>query len=314
MGKNTREKRGMAQGRNRKKKQRRKHRLVLVMILLLAAGGVFYMKILENRTVPSFSKWFSEEDYPESLVAFAKKYPQAEEFVRNYPKKKDLHRPIDISGEVTKGVVPLFLQWDERWGYERYGDDFLGVNGCGPTTLSMVYCGLTGDSSWNPYEVAKMADAKRWGYERYGDDFLGVNGCGPTTLSMVYCGLTGDSSWNPYEVAKMADANGYYVSGVGSSWDLMNAGAQKLGLTVHEVGYSEEEILNALKSGLTLVCSMGPGDFTYTGHFVALIGIDSDGKIIVRDCNSPVNSEKTWGISELMPQIAGVWGYSYENV
>lgn len=267
MGKNTREKRGMAQVRNRKKKQRRKHRLVLVMILLFAAGGVFCMKILENRTVPAFLKWFSEEDYPESLVAFAKKYPQAEEFVRNYPKKKDLHRPIDISGEVTKGVVPLLLQWDERWGYERYGDDFLGVNGCGPTTLSMVYCGLTGDSSWNPYEVAKMADA-----------------------------------------------NGYYVSGVGSSWDLMNAGAQRLGLTVHEVGYSEEEILNALESGLTLVCSMGPGDFTYTGHFVALTGIDSDGKIIVRDCNSPVNSGKTWGISELMPQIAGVWGYSYENV
>ncbi|MGI6017662.1 MAG: C39 family peptidase [Marvinbryantia sp.] len=262
MGKNTREKR-----KSRKKKRHGKHLCFFAVTLLFVVGTLFGIKLMKDRTVPVISGWFSTEEYPESLVAFAKKYPQAEEFVRNYPKKKDLHRPIDLSGEVTKGEVPLFLQWDERWGYEWYGDDFLGVNGCGPTTLSMVYCGLTGDSCWNPYEVAKMADK-----------------------------------------------SGYYVSGVGSSWDLMSAGAQKLGLTVHEVGYGEAEILNALGSGLTLICSMGPGDFTYTGHFVALTGIDSDGKIIVRDCNSPANSGKTWDISELMPQIAGVWGYSYENV
>ena len=36
------------------------------------------------------------------------------------------------------GSVPLFLQWDERWGYRSYGGDFLAVTGCGPTALSMV--------------------------------------------------------------------------------------------------------------------------------------------------------------------------------
>ena len=65
---------------------------------------------------------------------------------------------IDISKEVTKGEIPHFLQWDERWGYETYGSDFLAVTGCGPTCLSMVTCGLTGDTQWNPYEVAKMAE------------------------------------------------------------------------------------------------------------------------------------------------------------
>lgn len=272
MRRHAKDKRKIRQDKNRRdvyrmKRSRRRRKYRLLLLLLLVLGGVLSLKFLGNRAIPAVSGLFSSEQYPESLVAFAKKYPQAEEFVHNYPEKKDLHRPIDLSGEVTKGVIPLLLQWDERWGYEIYGDDFLGVNGCGPTTLSMVYCGLTGDARWNPYEVAKMADE-----------------------------------------------NGYYVSGVGSSWDLMDAGARGLGLTVHGVGYGEAEILNALESGLVLICSMGPGDFTYTGHFVALTGLASDGKIIVRDCNSSVNSERTWDISELLPQIAGVWGYSYENV
>ena len=58
---------------------------------------------------------------------------------------------------MTDGKIPLFLQWDERWGYRSYGGDFLAVTGCGPTALSMVYIGLTGDVSMNPYEMAKRA-------------------------------------------------------------------------------------------------------------------------------------------------------------
>ena len=33
----------------------------------------------------------------------------------------------------------------------NYGDNFLAITGCGPTALSMVYVGLTGDTSMNPY-------------------------------------------------------------------------------------------------------------------------------------------------------------------
>lgn len=54
--------------------------------------------------------------------------------------------------------IPLFLQWDERWGYETYGDDFFATDACGPTTLSMVVCGLSGSAVWNPLEVARFAD------------------------------------------------------------------------------------------------------------------------------------------------------------
>ncbi|MFR8170421.1 MAG: C39 family peptidase [Marvinbryantia sp.] len=206
------------------------------------------------------------KDYPESLVAFMEKYPEATQFVLDYPKYKDVHNEIDITGEVTKGELPLFLQWDVRWGYERYGSDFLAVTGCGPTCLSMVQCGLSGETVWNPYEVAKMAERE-----------------------------------------------GFYVTGQGSSWDLMGAGAEMLGLQVNDVVLSAEDITDTLRAGMPIICSVGPGDFTDAGHFIVLAGVNTDGSIQVNDPNSRINSEKAWDIERILPQIKGMWAYRFDG-
>ena len=66
---------------------------------------------------------------------------------------------IDISNEVVKGKIPLFLQSDKRWKNKIYGDDKMEINGCGPTCLSMVVCGLSGTSKYDPYTVAQLAEA-----------------------------------------------------------------------------------------------------------------------------------------------------------
>ncbi|MBR1692270.1 MAG: C39 family peptidase [Lachnospiraceae bacterium] len=99
-----------------------------------------------------------EEDYPQSLRQLYDKNVEARQFVLDYKNKKDVHDKIDVSNEVTSGEIPLFIQWDERWGYEQYGDDFLAVTGCGPTSLSMVYIGLTGDTSLHPLAMARLAE------------------------------------------------------------------------------------------------------------------------------------------------------------
>lgn len=204
-------------------------------------------------------------DYPESLIDFMNKYPEATSFVLDYPQKKDNHPVIDLSEEVTQGQIPLFLQWDERWGYETYGDDLLGITGCGPTCLSMVYCGLTGKSNWNPFQVALMAE----------------------------------------------EAN-FYVDGVGSSWDLMQSGARSLGLNVREISLNADSIKGALISGIPIICSVTSGDFTYSGHFIVLTGVDENGDITLNDPNSRNNSMKSWDIYDLLPQISGLWGYTYD--
>jgi len=150
---------------------------------------------------------------------------------------------------------------------------------------------------------------RRWAEKQYGTNVMEINGCGPTCLSMVYCGLTGDTKWNPYAVAKMAEENGYYVPGVGTSWDLMTEGAKKLGLKGEQMGLSENAIRNSLESGSPIICAMGPGDFTTEGHFIVLTGVNEEGKIIVNDPNSEELSEKTWDLERLMGQMKNLWRY-----
>jgi hypothetical protein len=127
---------------------------------------------------------------------------------------------------------------------------------------------------------------------------------------MVVCGLTGSDEWNPYLVAQFSEESGYYVQGVGTSWDLMTVGAEKLDLNSELGTVSVAYILNNLSSTTPMICSMYPGDFTYTGHFIVLTGVDANGDIIVNDPNSRKNSEKHWSLETLIPQIRSIWKYT----
>ena len=213
------------------------------------------------------SQWMSSyvkahpELYPESLRTFLEDNPEAAEFVFLYPEYHGTTQAIDLDGEVRKGEIPLFLQWDKRWGYEEYGDDFLAMSGCGPTCLSMVYVGLTGDTTMNPAAMA--------------------------AFSME---------------------NGYYLENVGTSWDLMSAGAETLGLSWELVNLSKTEIFRALDYGKVLICSMRPGDFTKTGHFIVICGHDGD-SLQIRDPNSRIRSDQTWSYEQIQSQIKNIWAY-----
>lgn len=91
--------------------------------------------------------------YPDEIIKLLSKNPETVDFVENYGKKKDTV-PADSIGEVIKGEIPGLIQWDERWGYAAYGTSTIAVSGCGPTCMSMVVSGLTGDDSITPAVVA----------------------------------------------------------------------------------------------------------------------------------------------------------------
>lgn len=99
-------------------------------------------------------------DIPDSLLALLEKNPETRDFVMGYPGHKDKNETLTFSEEIVQGEIPLFLQWDERWGYQTYGNDFLALTGCGPTCLSMVRCGLSGNGIWDPYQVAVLAESE----------------------------------------------------------------------------------------------------------------------------------------------------------
>ena len=94
-------------------------------------------------------------DYPPSLIKLLEKNPETADFVLGYPLWEGTG--YDLSEYENSPTVPLFMQWDQRWGYERYGSDVIGITGCGPTCLAMVGYYLTGDPWFTPANVAAFA-------------------------------------------------------------------------------------------------------------------------------------------------------------
>lgn len=100
--------------------------------------------------------------YPKQLQELALKNEEALEFVYDYPTEHVKEHTIDLTEEASTDSVPLFVQWDERWGYEKYSGNFFAASGCGPTTLSMVVVYLTHNRDASPLAVAKYS--KEAGY------------------------------------------------------------------------------------------------------------------------------------------------------
>lgn len=100
--------------------------------------------------------------YPKQLKELALKNEEALEFVYDYPAEHVKEHTIDLTEEASMDSAPLFVQWDKRWGYEKYSGNFFAASGCGPTTLSMVVVYLTHNREASPIAVAKYS--KEAGY------------------------------------------------------------------------------------------------------------------------------------------------------
>lgn len=127
------------------------------------------------------------------LLKLAATEPQARLFVRNWP---DCY-PSDQAGSCSSGWdsrVPRLYQWDERWGYTLYCNTTFALTGCCPTSLAMVYQGLTGSSDRSPYDLGVLA--ARWGYmdSFNGTDTAFLTNCAPELgLSCRQLSVSADS-------------------------------------------------------------------------------------------------------------------------
>ena len=110
---------------------------------------------------------------------------------------------------------------------------------------------------------------------------------------------------NPRTMAQFADDNGYHTV-EGTSWSLWTEGAGKLGLSGSELPLDENRMKSVLNNGGLIVCSMRPGDFTTTGHYILVRGYDENG-FFVNDPNRKLNSEKQWSYETLKGQIKNLW-------
>lgn len=104
-----------------------------------------YAFIYENR-----------DEYPFDLLNSLVHNEELLVFVRNYF-DADKNSIGSLSKEELEQNHPLFIQWDERWGYADYGDSIMAVSGCGPTCLSMAAASLTKNEDATPYAVAQFS-------------------------------------------------------------------------------------------------------------------------------------------------------------
>lgn len=208
-------------------------------------------------------KQAEKDGCPPELIGLLDKNEELVDFVKDYPKKASIAPPETVGEIATEGGIPHFLQWDERWGYQSYGTSTIAASGCGPTCMSMVIVGLSGDTSATPYKMAKYSEE-----------------------------------------------HGYIDETNNTYWVFMNEAAEDWGITSWETKLDESRLAQELQKGHPIICSMLPGDFTTTGHFIVLTGYQ-DGKVRVNDPFSVENTKKEWVFADIADQIQEMWVYSY---
>lgn len=182
---------------------------------------------------------------------------------------------INVNPTVLLQNIPLFLQWDGRWGNKAYGrSGTIGTSGCGPTSFAMIATGLDA--------YVSELDLNR------------------------------DGILDPYEASVYSVSIGGRIDGLGTAWDFFAKAAAATRLKVTQVGPQEyKKILENLQKGNPVIASMSAGHFTKGGHFIVLKGLDSNGKIIVNDPNSIDNSNVSWDINIIVSEAVQFW--IYEN-
>lgn len=165
-------------------------------------------------------------------------------------------------------------------------------------------------SEWRSGETPFLYQTDpQWASHPYAGGTVEKNGCGPTCLSMVYITLTGRDDLDPAAMADFSECSGYTADGM-TTWTFMTDGAAELELASEELPASADAVREALLSGRPVICSVGPGDFTTTGHFVVLSGMTDDGKVIVHDPNSAERSSHPWNLERVLGQCVNIWAFS----
>lgn len=119
----------------------------------------------------------NREKYPDFLIEYFIGHEEALQWVIDYPVymekgteavNKTALEPVDLLTYYIQKDIPIYYQWDQAWGYATYGNGLVAIDGCGPTSLSMVVTALTGDTSMTPKRIADFSAAEGYYTEEVG--------------------------------------------------------------------------------------------------------------------------------------------------
>ena len=238
-------------------------------------------------------------------------------------------RAVDVGKPIERTEEEVIARLDELGqdnpvikeicqDYSRYPKDLLAALANNPEMADFVagYSdgkknssgALTAAEKEQDYPLFLQWDP-RWGYRSYGSgSCIGLAGCGPTCLSMALFCLTRDDKLTPDKIADYSMENGYYVEGTGTAWALMEDVPKLYGISVTKLSAEESSIKAILDNGGVVICSVGRGDFTTSGHYILIYGYDSEG-LLINDPNCVARSNQKWVFGEIRWQIKNIWAY-----
>jgi len=181
--------------------------------------------------------------------------------------------PDGIYGPRTKNAVAVFQDSNK-----------LSKDGvCGPKTWNALIVGEEVKPAPEPGKFVQPVDYKqgdkRWGSKMYSNhndksQTMANSGCGPTACADVVATLK-DSSVTPWTLAQLSMKWGDRTYNSGTAWSFFKhvANKYKFSKFVQSANYSA--LKACLDAGGYVVCSMAPGYWTKSGHFICAWKYDS---------------------------------------
>ena len=140
----------------------------------------------------------------------------------------------------------------------------------------------------------------KWPYSNYNENTnIGASGCGPTAMAMVIATWV-DPSVTPVTTCQWSLDNGYKATGNGTYQSYFVPQAAAYGLECYRVNTSSlqymssanaakyhQEAHDAVDEGHLVICLMGKGLWTSSGHFILWYSNDGDDVLI----NDPASTK-----------------------
>ena len=157
----------------------------------------------------------------------------------------------------------------------------------------------------NNKPVSYLQTDKRWSSWPYSNKDentnIGRSGCGPTAMAMVIATWV-DSSVTPVTTCQWALDHGYKATGNGTYQSYFVPQAKAYGLECYRVNTSSiqymsssnaakyhQEAHDAVDDGHLVICLMGKGNWTSSGHYILWYSNDGDDVLI----NDPASTKST---------------------
>lgn len=144
---------------------------------------------------------------------------------------------------------------------------------------------------------------------------IGSSGCGPTTCAMVVATLV-NPKITPVEACAWALSNGFKAYHQGTYYSFILQYLNKFGISAQLLTQSNmyhqpnnpafSEAVEAVKNGDYVICCMGKGHWTSSGHFILFYAIDGT-YALIRDPNSTKQNRIKAPLSQLANEIKYCW-------